>query len=309
MHSHDDHDHSASGHDHTYGASEKRVAIAALLTGAFMLAEVFGGIVSGSLALIADAGHMVTDFVSLGLAWYGFRLARQPADWKRTYGYERFSILVAFANGLALFAVAAWIVFEAWHRLSEPVAILGGVMFWVAVGGLIINVVAFWILHNDNTDNLNMRAATLHVAGDLLGSVAAIAAAIVIMATSWTPIDPILSVLVALIILRSAWHVVRESGHILLEGAPPDIDTRAIPVELMTAFESVKDVHHVHAWSISQENRMLTLHARVSDKARPEQTVAEIKRHLKENYGIAHVTVEVEFENCADNPAVVTGSK
>ena len=266
-----------------------------------MLAELAGGLISGSLALLADAGHMLTDFASLALAWYGFRLARRPADWKRTYGYDRFSILIAFANGLALFAIAAWIVVEAWHRLAEPSAILGGIMFWIALAGFAVNIAAFWVLQGGDQDNLNMRAAALHVMGDLLGSVAAIAAAIVIMTTGWTPIDPILSVLVALIILRSAWRVVTESGHILLEGTPSGIDSREIAQDLIATFPAVKDAHHIHAWSITQERPMITLHIRVSEGQKPEHIVADVKDRLKEQFGIAHATVEIEFDDCADD--------
>lgn len=307
-HTHDHHDghahsHKAGhghGHSHTHGASERRIGLAALLTGLFLVAEIAGALVSGSLALLADAGHMLTDFASLSLAWYGFRLARRPADWKRTYGYDRFSILIAFANGLALFGVAAWIGVEAWHRLNAPAPVLGGVMFWVALGGLLVNILAFWVLQGGDRDNLNMRAAALHVAGDLLGSVAAIAAALVIMATGWTPIDPILSVLVALIILRSAWHVVWESSHILLEGAPGGFDSREIASDLTATFPFIADVHHVHAWSITQERPMITLHVRVSDHQQPERIAAKVKQRLSERFGIAHSTVEVEFEDCAD---------
>ena len=307
MHGHDhahghSHDHGGHGHSHTNDASEKRIGIAALLTGGFMFAELIGGVISGSLALLADAGHMLTDFASLALAWYGFRLARRPADWKRTYGYDRFSILIAFANGLALFAIAAWIVVEAWHRLSEPTAILGGVMFWIALGGLAVNIGAFFVLHGGDRNNLNMRAATLHVMGDLLGSVAAIIAAIVIMLTNWTPIDPLLSVLVALIILRSAWRVVADAGHILLEGAPPGLDNREIAQDLCASVAGVEDVHHIHAWSITQERPMVTMHVRVDGEAtHPDRIVAEVKRRLKEKFGVEHATIEVEYGACADD--------
>ncbi|MGA8157981.1 MAG: cation diffusion facilitator family transporter, partial [Rhodoplanes sp.] len=208
-------DHSSQG-AHTHGANERRVGLAALLTGAFMFVEAGGGVFAGSLALLADAGHMVADFASLALAWYGFRLSRRPADWKRTYGYDRFSVLIAFVNGIALFVIAAWVIYEAWQRLGEHAVVLGGLMFWVALAGLAANIVSFWVLQGGDRKNLNIRAAALHVLGDLLGSLAALLAAIVIMATGWTPIDPILSVLVAVIILRSAWRVVSESGHILL---------------------------------------------------------------------------------------------
>lgn len=267
-----------------------------------MVAEVVGGVLSGSLALIADAGHMLTDFASLGLAWYGFRLAKRPADWKRTYGYDRFSILVAFTNGLVLFAIAGWIGIEAWHRLNEPGEVLGGLMLSVAIGGLLVNIFAFYILHGGDQENLNMRAAVVHVIGDLLGSVAAIGAAVVIMTTGWTPIDPILSVVVALIILRSAWYVVSDSANILLEGSPPHIDSREIKSDLEAAISEITDVHHVHAWSLTEERAMVTLHARVtSNHSTPETATRQIKERLREKFGIHHATVEVEYEDCADH--------
>lgn len=293
----------AHGHRHgvhSHGASETRIAIAALLTGVFMVAEVAGGLISGSLALLADAGHMVTDFASLALAWYGFRLARRPADWRRTYGYDRFTIVAAFTNGLALFAIAIWIVIEAWDRLNNPGEILGGLMFWVALAGLTVNLAAFRVLQGGERENLNIRAAALHVAGDLLGSVAALTAAIIIMWTGWFAVDPILSVLVALIILRSAWKVVRDSGHILLEGTPEGIDNREIARDLIETFPAITDVHHIHAWSITQERPMITLHARIEEGSFAAQMTADIKKRLKERFGIDHATVEIEYDECAD---------
>lgn len=170
-------------HSHAHAKNETRLAVAAGLTGLFMFAEVAGGLISGSLTLLADAGHMVTDFASLTLAWFAFRLARRPADWKRTYGFDRLQVLAAFTNGLALFAIAGWIVWEAIGRLMTPEEVLGGIMLAVACAGLVVNVIAFALLHSADTDNLNMRSAALHVMGDLLGSVAAIAAAGVILTT------------------------------------------------------------------------------------------------------------------------------
>lgn len=294
------HDHAGHSHAHAHGAGEQRLAVAAALTGGFMLAEVAGGVLSGSLALLADAGHMLTDLLSLSLAWYAFRLARRPADWPRSYGFDRFSILVAFANGLALFAIAAWIVTEAWQRLASPSPVLGGLMLWVAAGGLVVNVLAFWVLHGAGAGNLNMRAAALHVAGDLLGSVAAIVAAIVIMVSGWTPIDPILSVLVAVIILRSAWVVVRDSAHILLEAAPAHLDAREIAADLRATVPAVTDIHHVHAWSLTEERAIVTLHARVEQGRPPEDASAEIKARLRERFGVTHATIEIEHAACAD---------
>ncbi|QQX82279.1 cation diffusion facilitator family transporter [Shewanella sp. KX20019] len=290
------HDHNAAGHSHGSG-NQKAVGIAAVLTGSFMIAEIVGGVVSGSLALIADAGHMLTDFVALSLAWFAFHLAKRPASWKATYGFDRFSVLAALVNGLSLFLIAAWICFEAYKRINEPVEVLGGTMLLVAVGGLIINILAFWILTRGEKDNLNIKAALLHVAGDLLGSVGAIIASIVIIYTGWTPIDPILSVFVAIIILRSAWHVVRESGHILLEGAPKGFDRRQLIDTLETEISEVIKVSHVHAWSITQERPVATLEVDVNEGADIEQVKIAVKTLLKERFGIAHSTVEVNLRS------------
>jgi cobalt-zinc-cadmium efflux system protein len=245
---------------------------------------------------------MLTDFASLLLAWIGFRLARQPADARRSYGFGRFSVLVAFVNGVTLFVIAGWIVIEAWLRLNDPIEVLGGLMFWIALGGLAVNVLAFLILRRGDKRNLNIRAAALHVMGDLLGSVAAIAASLVIMTTGWMPIDPILSVLVALIILRSALRVVRESGHILLEGSPPDVDVEAIAKDLAAAVATVVDVHHLHVWSITQERPMATLHARLSPGSDAGEAIRAIKLRLKSHFRIEHATVEVEFGASCHTP-------
>lgn len=282
-------------------SKERAIGLAALLTGGFMGAEVVGGVVSGSLALLADAGHMLTDFASLVLAWFAFRLARRPADWKRTYGFDRFSVLAALVNGLSLFAIAIWICFEAWHRLSEPSTVLGGLMLWVAAGGLAVNVLSFWILSRTEGENLNVRAAALHVLGDLFGSVAALAAALVIIFTGWTPIDPILSVLVALLILRSAWSVVKESGHILLEGAPAGFDTREVTTDLVASVPGVVSVDHLHAWSITQERPVATLEATVTADTDQVTARAAIKARMEEQFGMDHVTVEIDVE---DEPTV-----
>jgi cobalt-zinc-cadmium efflux system protein len=300
-HHHGGHDH--HGHSHAHAANERSVGIAATLTGGFMLAEIVGGIIAGSLALLADAGHMLTDFASLALAWVGFRLTRQPADWRRTYGFDRFAVLVAFVNGITLFAIAAWICVEALRRFRAPVEVLGGPMLAIAALGLAVNVGVFLLLRSGDSDNLNIRAAALHVLGDLLGSVAAVIAALVVIATGWTPIDPLLSILVAIIIVRSAWRVVAESGHILLEGTPRGFDTRAVQNGLRTALPFVLDVHHVHAWSISQERPMITLHANVVASTDSTLAVREIKRTLAAQFRITHATVEIEYGACGDADA------
>jgi cobalt-zinc-cadmium efflux system protein len=285
---------------HAHSHNERRIFWAAVLTGSFMLAELFGGLISGSLALLADAGHMLTDFASLALAWFAFRLSRRPADWKRTYGFDRFQVVVAFINGVALIFVALWIFFEAADRLASPIRVIGGPVVVIAGIGLLVNLGAFWLLHGADRDNLNVQGAMFHVVGDLLGSVAALAAGAVILTTGWTPIDPILSVLVGLLILRSAWGLVRDAGHILLEGAPKGIDTREIGADLVAEIAAVENVHHIHAWSITQERRMITLHAEVADGVPADVATAAIKARLKERFGLAHATVEVERGACAD---------
>jgi cobalt-zinc-cadmium efflux system protein len=301
-HAHDDHDHGDhAGHSHAPTVtheSERKVFWVMLLTGGFMLAEVIGGLVSGSLALIADAGHMLTDFASLALAWFAFRLSRRPADPQRSYGWHRFEVLAAFVNGLSLFVISAWIVVEAVGRLFDPVEVLGGTMLAVAAAGLLVNVVAFWVLTRGSGGNLNVRGAAVHVMGDLLGSVAAIVAALVIMWTGWTPIDPILSAAVVLLILRSAWKVTKESGHILLEGTPPDVNSAGIG-DALRDIPGVTDVHHVHAWSLTNEKRMVTLHAVIDEDADQNGTVVAINNVLHARFEIDHVTVQIERGVCA----------
>lgn len=198
----------------------RRVIIALILTAVFMVVEVIGGILSQSLALLADAGHMLTDTMALALAAVAFQVSRRPADGRLTYGYQRFQILAAFVNGLSLLAIVGWILFEAFSRFMSPRDVLGETMLVVAAAGLVVNVISFVVLHGGDQENMNIRGAALHVAGDLLGSVAAIVAAVVIVYTGWMAIDPILSVAVAALILKSAWTLVKRSAHVLLEGRP-----------------------------------------------------------------------------------------
>ncbi len=286
------HDHAA--HDHHHGHANRRaVGLAAALTGGFMLVEVAGGLISGSLALLADAGHMLTDFAALSMSWIAFRMAERPADARRTYGFDRVSVLVAFVNGVALFGVAIWIVVEAYHRVTDPVTVTADIMLWVAIAGLAVNIAAFWVLSRGDRENLNLRAALIHVAGDLLGSVAAIAAALIIMRTGWMPIDPILSVLVALLILRSAWGVVRDSAHILLEGAPDAFDPGEIRAALTEGVPGLRDVRHIHAWSITQERPMVTLEAEIPPDRDPETARRAIRALLAEKFGFEHATIEI----------------
>jgi cobalt-zinc-cadmium efflux system protein len=303
--SHDHSHHQGHGHSHGHGRdagqfNARGLGWAALLTGGFMVAEAIAGAISGSLALVADAGHMLADAASLGLAWLAIRVARRPADQRRTYGSHRFQVLAAYSNGLTMFFIAIAVTWEALHRLRAPTEVLGGPMLAVAILGLAVNVAAFMVLHGAERENLNVRGAILHVVGDLLGSAAAIVAALVILWSGWTPIDPLLSVLVACIILRSAWFLVRESGHILLEGAPDHLDIDQISADLVAAIPGVDNVHHVHAWSLTQEKPMLTLHARIADLGDSEHITRAICLRLRERYGVDHVTVQIECAQCLD---------
>ncbi|HMA14190.1 MAG: cation diffusion facilitator family transporter [Bacteroidota bacterium] len=275
--------------------------IAFALTAGFMLVEVVGGLISGSLALLADAAHMLTDAGALALAWFAFRIARRPADSKRSYGYHRGQVLAAFVNGGVLVAIVFWIFFEAIQRLQSPVAVEGTLMLAVAAVGLAVNIVAFFVLHGGDRDNLNMRGAAAHVLGDLLGSAAAIIGALVILATGWMPIDPLLSMLVGLLVLRSAWLVVRESAHILLEGTPATIEPRDLRQALMSDIPDLEDVHHIHAWSLTTEMPLVTLHAQVCETADTQAVLTRIKQVLSSRFGIDHSTVQIERGRCGDD--------
>ncbi|MDJ0921619.1 MAG: cation diffusion facilitator family transporter [Henriciella sp.] len=271
----------------------RRTAIAAVLTFTFMIVEIVGGLISGSLALLADAAHMLTDTGSLALAWLGFRLAEHPADDYRSFGWARFKVLAAFVNGLALIVLAVWIAIEAVSRLLNPHPVMGGLLFGVAFAGLIVNCIAFWVLHGGDHDDLNMQGAIWHVAGDMLGSVAAIGAAIVILSTGWMPIDPLLSLLVALIISFGGYRLVRKTGHILIEGVPAGLSTKAIKADLEAQIPGAVAVDHIHAWALNESKALVTVDVTASEAASTEAIRRAVKARLKSAFGVEHVTVEV----------------
>lgn len=279
----------------------RRIFWALVLTGGFMLAEIVGAVISGSLALLADAAHMLVDTVALLFAWIAFKLSGRPADQSRTYGYHRFPVLAAFTNGISLLFIVGWIFTEAADRLINPTEVLAGPMLAVAVLGLVVNVAAYRVLYGADRTNLNVRGALLHIWGDMLGSAAAAGAAVVIMTTGWMQIDPLLSILVGLIVLRSALTLLRDAAHILLEGVPRQLDVREIGPDLVANIAVVEDIHHVHAWSLSQERSLLTLHARIVRDANPDSAIADIHARLASRFGIRHVTVQIELGGCTDD--------
>ena len=302
---HEHHDHDDHGHAHVHEADEsnlRRVMIALVLTGVFMFVEVIGGILSGSLALLADAGHMLTDTMALALAAAAFHVSKRPPGGNLTYGYQRFQILAAFVNGLSLLFIVGWILFEAVQRFISPRDILGETMLVIAAAGLVVNIISFAVLHSGDQENLNIRGAALHVAGDLLGSVAAIVAAIIIIYTGWTLIDPILSVAVAMLILRSAWSLVKRSAHVLLEGAPDWLDVADMQERIVANVPGVSGIHHVHVWGLTPQQLMLTMHVALGDDVASQSVVVRgVKDFLQQEYGIGHSTIEVDVDGCADH--------
>lgn len=281
-----------SGEEHHGNTQRLLCALAVILI--FMVVEVIGGILSGSLALLADAAHMLTDGFALALAVSAQFFAMRPADSKLHFGYRRAQVLAAFVNGVLMAVLLLWIVYEAIYRAFNPAPVEAGLMFWVAVAGFIANVVAFLILHRPNENNLNIRGALLHVVGDLLGSVAAIIAAIVIGLTSWTQIDPLLSLVVAGLIGVSAFRLIRDTGHILLEGAPSDIDVNELKTGLRECSPLIKDIHHVQIWQITPQHPRLTLHACVEKASDSEAALEAVKSFLDQKYKIRQSTIQIE---------------
>lgn len=230
-----------------------------------------------------------------GACLVAFRIARKPSDTQSTFGYHRFQVLAAFTNALALIGIAIWIFVEAIRRLADPVEILATPMLAVASVGLIVNVIAFSVLHGGDRDNLNLNAAMLHVLGDLLGSATAIAAALVILGRGWTQIDPILSLVVALIVLRGAVKLVRRTGHILLEGTPDDFVADAFRAAIIEDLDEVTYIHHVHAWSLTQKRPLVTLHAVVRADADYASVRIRIQSLVTERFGVDHATIQLEL--------------
>jgi cobalt-zinc-cadmium efflux system protein len=313
QHDHPAHDH--SGHDHeghshaptVSAANENVVLIGFLLTASFMVAEVIAGWLSGSLALIADAGHMLTDAAALLLAWSAFRFGRRASDGKRTFGYMRLEVVAGLINAVTLFALVGWIVWEAIQRFMDPHEVLAGPMFVVACLGLVINVVVFLVLSRGDTEHVNIRGAMIHVLGDLLGSVAAIAAAVTIWFTGWMPIDPILSVLVSLLILRSGWKLFRNSLHILMEGTPGNVVIEDLSKALVAEVPGLAAVRHVHVWSITSGKPVATLEIALAEGADAGAVTRAVKQTLQVDYGITHSTVEVIWDKGGDSCALAAG--
>ncbi len=304
-HEHDRDRHHAggeSGHAHHYGppTSQGQLFWALLLTGGCMVIEAVGGWIAGSLALLADSAHMLTDCASLAMSYAAVRAASRPATLKMSYGHHRWQVLAAFVNGLALLLLAAWIAVEAVERLREGSTVQGGVVAGVAAVGLVVNIMAFAVLSRGES-NLNVRGAVAHVIGDMVGSLAALIAGGVIVLTGWMPVDPILSAVVALLMVISGWRIAREAAHILLEGAPANCDSARVGRELLSAVPAVSGVHHLHVWSLTDERPVMTLHAVLREGADRDRVLIEIHSALRNRFGVEHATVQIELSECGEN--------
>jgi cobalt-zinc-cadmium efflux system protein len=310
-HRHDHHD-DHHGNQHNSARNSRLLAWALALTLLFMLVESAAGWIAQSLALLADAGHMFTDAAALGLALAAVQFARRSPDSKRSFGYHRLQVLATFINGMALLLIVGWIAFKALQKFFNPAPVNAQLMLVVAALGAVINIIVFVMLkhgaqhhHDDHQghhgEDMNIAAATLHVLGDLLGSIGAVIAAIVILLTGWTPIDPLLSILLCGLIVRSAWALVRKSTHILLEGAPDWLDVDQLRVVLQQHVPAITSVHHVHCWSLSPRENLLTLHATVTTAVDHNAILAQAQQVLAERFGITHATIQLEYGECRDN--------
>jgi cobalt-zinc-cadmium efflux system protein len=263
------------------------------------VAEAIGGWMSGSLALLSDAAHMLIDAFALLLAWAGAHFARRPADDLRSFGYARLEVLAGYSNALLQFVLVVWITVEAVLRLMQPEPILSGIMFVVALLGLVVNVIVLAALGGHQHDDLNLAGARLHVLGDLLGSFGAVGAALIVRYFGWLQADAFVSLFVSALILVSAWRLLRLSAHILLEGVPDGIET-ALVTETVRRESGVHDVHHVHVWQLAGGRRMATLHARLAPGMETEPALAAMKRVLREHFHISHATIQIDDGACAE---------
>ena len=300
--------HGGGGHDHSRalrGKSRRSLVTALVLIAGYMVAEVAGGILSGSLALLADAGHMLTDAASIGLALLAMHFADRPPSARRTFGYHRLEILAALLNALTLWVIAAWVVVEASHRFRDLPDVDGGLMLSVGAVGLVVNVLAAWILHRSAGHSVNVEGAFRHVMADLLGSVGVVVSGVLVWAFGWTLADPILSVIIGILILLSTWRLLAKVVHVLLEGAPDHIDVSRLCREL-EGVEGVVQVHDMHVWTISEGYDALAAHV-VVDPDYPGSGLEPVLRRLRaiasRDFGIHHVTIQVEqsLDHCTEH--------
>jgi cobalt-zinc-cadmium efflux system protein len=292
---HHDHpaQHSHSAHQHGRDASQRTLLLVLALTFGYMLAEVIGGYLANSLALLSDAGHMFTDVAALALSFFAVRFAARPATPSKTYGFYRLEILAALANGVALIVLSLLICVEAYRRLREPQSVNAWTLIVISVGGLLVNLVSAKLLAHDQHDNLNVRGAFLHVLGDLLGSVAAIAAGLLIAWRGWQWADPVFSVVISVLIIFNAWRLAREAVNVLLEGAPAHINPKAVEQALL-AIPGVQAVHDMHIWTLTSGRHIITAHIVVRDCRESTRILGELRALLAKEFALDHATLQLE---------------
>lgn len=289
-------DHASRPHSHHGTSTRRRLALALGLAAAYMVAEVVGGILTGSLALLADAGHMLADVAALALALFAAWVATRPAGARWTYGRARAEILAALAQGVALVVVSLFIAFEAASRFAEPQPVMGFGMFAIATGGLLVNLLSLRILNDDRHSSLNVRGAWLHVLSDALGSIGAMTAGALIWAFDWRLADPVASIAICALVLFSAWHLIRDAVDILMEAAPRGIDIDDVQRSL-TALAGVQNVHDLHVWSLGHEQVALSCHLVVAEDGRCTPLLTEVYALLGSRFDIEHATIQVEPED------------
>jgi cobalt-zinc-cadmium efflux system protein len=258
-----------------------------------MFAEAIGGWFANSLALLADAGHMLTDVAAMALTLAAIWFAARPATAKKTFGYYRLEILAAFVNGIALVLISLWVIYEAVERWNAPPEIKGFELTLIAVGGLVINLICAYLLHGDHEHDLNMRGAWLHVVGDALGSVTAILAGVLIVAFGWVWADAVSSALISLIIIVGAWNLIKESVNVLLEGTPAHINLKAVE-ETIRQTKNVEDVHDLHVWTITSGMEALSVHIIHRDEVSQKELLRTVRQRLHDEFGIDHLTIQLE---------------
>jgi cobalt-zinc-cadmium efflux system protein len=295
------HSHGIGGHDHASHASTRSLRVALVLIAGLLVLETIGGFLANSLALLADAGHLLTDVGALALSLFVAWFTTQPVTPRKSYGYLRWEILAAFLNGATLLLISVWILFEAIIRLRHPEPVEGGLMLTVAIAGLIVNIIAARILHPTSQENLNVRGAYLHVLGDLLAQIGTVVAAILIRYTGWLMADPIVSFLTTALIIRGAWILIRESVDILLESTPRHIDLNGVR-EQLEAIPGIESVHDLHVWSVTPRMVAMSAHAIVRDSAAHQHALEHIHDAMR-LYGIQHVTVQLECDEMPDREA------
>ncbi len=285
------------GHQHDHHVNKKALRISFLLICTFMIVEVIGGLLTNSLALLSDAGHMLSDAASLGLSFLAIHFGSKKPNPDKTIGYKRFEILAAFINGVALIVISFIIIYEALHRFMNPPVVAGYGMLSIAFIGLLINlIVAYILLKGDTSGNLNVKSAFLHVIGDLLGSVGAMIAALFIIFLGWRYADPIASIVVALLILISGWRVTKEAIHVLMEGTPGHIAIEEIKASLR-ALPSIKSVHDLHVWSITSGFTALSCHITIEKETDHQEILEQASNHLKDSFHINHTTLQIEYSD------------